>query len=83
MQELHVEAATPQRALIWVGRGGGLVGRHAFYLDAKPNGTFVRQHETFTGAGVLLFRLLRLDVATRRMFQRNLRGLKRIAERAS
>ncbi len=79
----RVEAATPQRQLIWTGRGGGLSGRHAFYLDAKPNGTFVRQQETLTGAGVLLFRLLRLDVASRRMFQGSLRGLKRIVERAA
>lgn len=79
----RVETATPQRALLWVSKGGGLAGRHAFYLDVKPNGTFVRQRATFSGAGALLFRLLRLDVATRRMFQRNLRGLKRFVERAA
>ncbi len=79
----RVETATPQRALLWVMNGGGPAGRHAFYLDAKPNGTFVRQRATFSGAGALLFRLLRLDRATRRMSQRSLRSLKRIAERAS
>ena len=81
--QARVETATPQRALLWVSTGGGPAGRHAFFLDAKPNGTFVRQRATFSGAGALLFRLLRLDVATRRMSQRSLRGLKRIAERAS
>lgn len=78
----RVEAATPLRALLWVAKGGGVTGRHAFHLDAKPNGTFVRQHESFTGVGVLFFRLARFDAASRRMFQQNLRGLKRIAERA-
>ncbi len=78
----RVELATPGRALIWVGRGAGVTGRHAFYLDAKPNGTLVRQHEAFSGPGVLVFRLLRLDAATRRMFRANLKGLKRAAERA-
>ncbi len=78
----RVELATPGRALIWVGRGAGVVGRHAFYLDARPNGTLVRQHEAFSGPGVLVFRLLRLDAATRRMFRDNLKGLKRAAERA-
>jgi len=79
---VRVEAATAQRALIWAGKGGGLTARHAFFLDAKPNGTFLRQRATYCGAGVLLFRLLRLDAATRRMFRVNLRGLKRIVERA-
>lgn len=78
----RVEIATPGRALVWVGRGAGLTGRHAFYLDAQPNGTLVRQHESFSGPGLLLFRLLRLDVSTRRMFRANLKGLKRAAERA-
>ncbi|MEO8196349.1 MAG: SRPBCC family protein [Thermoanaerobaculia bacterium] len=78
----RVEAATTSRALLWVGKGGGVTGRHAFHLDAKPNGTFVRQHESFSGPGVLFFRLARLDTASRRMFRQNLRGLKRIAERS-
>ena len=76
-----VDAATPPKHLVWTGRGAGVTGRHAFYLDAKPNGTFVRQQEKFDGPGVVLFRLLRLDRATRTMFQKNLRGLKRLAER--
>ena len=79
----RVEAATPKRTLLWIGKGGGITDRHAFYLDAKPNGTFVRQRATYCGAGVLLFRVLRLDKASRRMFQGNLRGLKRISERAA
>lgn len=79
----RVEAATAPRTLLWVGRGGGLTGRHAFFLDAKPDGTLVRQRETFTGPGVLLYRLLRLDKATRQMFRSNLKGLKRIVERAA
>jgi uncharacterized protein YndB with AHSA1/START domain len=77
-----VEAATPPRSLVWSGTGAGLTGRHAFYLDARPNGTFVRQQESFSGPGLFVFRLLRLDRATQRMFHDNLRGLKRLAERA-
>jgi hypothetical protein len=80
---VHIEAATANRSLAWVGKSGGVTGRHAFYLDARPNGTFVRQQENFSGPGVLLFRLVRFDAATRRMFKQNLRGLKRAAERAS
>jgi hypothetical protein len=81
--DARVHTVTPQRTLLWEGQGAGVTGRHAFYLDAKPNGTFVRQRESFSGPGVLLFRLARLDVLTRKMFQKNLKGLKRIAERAS
>ena len=77
----RVEATTPLRTLLWEASGGGVTGRHAFYLDARPNGTFVRQQESFTGAGVLFFRLARLDAASRRMFQQNPRGLKRVCER--
>lgn len=77
-----VDAATPPKTLVWTGRGAGVTGRHAFYLETRPNGTFVRQQESFDGPGVLLFRLLGLDRSTRRMFQANLRGLKRLAERA-
>ena len=77
-----VDAATPCRSLAWTGQSAGVTGRHAFYLDAKPSGTFVRQQETFRGPGLLAFRLLRLDRAARRMYHANLRGLKRIAERA-
>jgi hypothetical protein len=77
-----VEVASPARALIWRGTSAGLTGRHAFYLDAKPNGTLVRQREEFSGWGLVPFRLLRLDVATRRMFRDNLRGLKKLAERS-
>ena len=76
-----VNGATAPKSLVWTGRGAGVTGRHAFYLDARPAGTFVRQQETFHGPGVLPFRLLRLDHATRRMFHANLRGLKRLAER--
>ena len=79
----RVEAATSPRSLLWVASGGGVTGRHAFYLDAKPSGTFVRQQERLSGPGLLLFRLARFDAASRRMFQQNLRGLKRIAERSS
>jgi carbon monoxide dehydrogenase subunit G len=79
----RVEAATPPRTLLWQGSGGGVTGRHAFYLEARPNGTFVRQQESFTGAGVLLFRLARFDAASRKMFQQNLKGLKRICERSA
>lgn len=79
----RVEAATAPRSLLWVGGGAGVSGRHAFYLEAKPNGTFVREQEHWSGAGLWLFRLLRLDVASRKMFQQNLRGLKRVAERSA
>jgi hypothetical protein len=80
---VRIEAVTANRSLAWVGKGSGVTSRHAFYLDARPNGTFVRQQENSSGPGVLLFRLVRFDAATRRMFQQNLRGLKRAAERAS
>jgi carbon monoxide dehydrogenase subunit G len=80
---VRVEAMTPPRSLLWVARGAGVVARHAFYLDARPNGTFVRQQQDLSGAGLLFFRLGRFDAATRRMLQQNLRGLKRMAERAS
>lgn len=76
-----VDAANAPKALVWTGRAAGITGRHAFYLEARPNGTFVRQQESFSGPGVLFFRLLFLDRATRRMFQANLKGLKRLAER--
>ena len=79
----RVEAASAPRSLLWVATGGGVTGRHAFYLDAKPNGTFVRQKESFTGPGLLFFRLARFDAASRRRFRQNLRGLKRIAERSA
>ncbi len=78
----RVEAATPGKHLIWVGQGGGVTGRHAFYLDRRPDGTLVRQQETFSGPGVLVMRLLGQVEATRRMFRDNLKGLKRLAERA-
>lgn len=77
----RVEAATPPRSLLWQAGGGGVTARHAFYLDARPNGTFVRQQESLSGAGLIFFRLARFDAASRRMFQQNLRGLKRIVER--
>ncbi len=80
---VRVEAVTPPRSLLWAGSGAGVTVRHAFYLDAKPNGTFVRQVEDFSGPGLLFFRLGRFDAATRRMFKENLRGLKRMAERAA
>lgn len=80
--DARVEAATPPRSLLWVASGGGVTARHAFYLDAKPNGTFVRQQESLSGPGLLFFRLARFDAASRRMFQHNLRGLKRIVERS-
>ena len=79
----RVEVATPARTLLWVASGAGVTGRHAFHLDAKPNGTFVRQHESFSGPGVLFFRLARFDVASGQMFQQNLKGLKRMAERSA
>ena len=78
----RVEAATPPRSLLWVASGGGVTARHAFFLDAKPNGTYVRQQESLGGPGLLFFRLARFDAASRRMFQQNLRGLKRIVERS-
>ena len=77
----RVNAATAPKHLVWTGRGAGVTGLHVFFLDPKPNGTFVRQIENFDGPGLLLFRLLRFDHATRRMFKANLRGLKRLAER--
>ena len=77
----RVAAASVDKSLVWSGRSAGVVGRHAFYLEAKPNGTFVRQQESFHGGGVLFYRLLRLDRATQRMFRANLKGLKRMAER--
>lgn len=80
---VEVEAATPPKTLLWVGRGGGVTGRHAFYLEPRPNGTFVRQQERFAGPGVALFRLAGFHRASRRMFQQNLKGLKRAAERSA
>lgn len=77
-----VLAVTENRALIWQGQAGGVTGRHAFYLDAKPAGTFVRQREDFEGLGLPLFRLLGIAGATRTMFRDNLRGLKKLAERS-
>jgi hypothetical protein len=77
-----VEVAQPNRALLWVGRGMGVTGRHAFYLEPKANGTQVRQRETFEGWGVPLFRLLRFEHATAVMFKQNLKGLRRMAERS-
>lgn len=76
-----VDVCQPGRALIWTGRGGGVVGRHAFYLEAHAGGTRVRQREEFSGPGVALMLLLGQIGATRRMFRDNLKGLKRFAER--
>lgn len=76
-----VEVLQPGRALIWAGTGGGVTGRHAFFLEARAGGTFVRQREDFSGPGVALFLLLGQAGATRRMFRENLKGLKRFAER--
>lgn len=76
-----VQVAQPGRALIWSGTGSGVSGRHAFYLEARPNGTQVREREEFEGPLVGLWRLLGQARATRRMFQQNLKGLKRFAER--
>ena len=78
----RVEVATAPRALIWLARGAGLMVRHAFYLEGRPNGTLIRQREDLSGWGLLPFRRLRLDGATRRMFRDNLKGLKRLAERS-
>jgi uncharacterized protein YndB with AHSA1/START domain len=80
--QARVEVATPPRALIWLALGAGLSARHAFYLEARPSGTLVRQRQDLSGWGLLPFRLLRLDVATRRMFRDSLKGLKRLAERS-
>ncbi len=49
---VRIGAMTANRSLAWAGKGGGVGSRHAFYLDAKPNGTFVRQQATFSGPGV-------------------------------
>lgn len=76
-----VEVATINRALIWVGQSAGIQGRHAWYLDEKPDGTRIREREDFTGAGVVLLHVLFQVGATRKMFQANLRGLKKMAER--
>ena len=59
-----VEVAQPGKTLLWVGTGLGVTGRHAFYLEPRPNGTWIRQRETFEGWGIALFRLFRLDHAT-------------------
>ncbi len=80
--QARVEVATAPRALIWLARGGGVAVRHHLYLDAKPTGTLVRQREDITGWGLLAFRLLRLDLATRRMLRESLKGLKKLAERS-
>lgn len=76
-----VEVAQPGRALIWVGQGGGVTGRHAFYLEPRSNGTQVRQREDFSGPLVPVMMVLGQLAATRRMFRDNLKGLKRFAER--
>ncbi len=76
-----VDVLQPGRALIWTGRGAGVTGRHAFYLEPAPGGLRVRQREDFSGPGVALLALLGQLSATRRMFRENLKGLKRVAER--
>jgi len=76
-----IEVLRPGRALIWTGTGGGVRGRHAFYLEARANGTLVRQREDFSGPGLALFLLLGQAPATRRMFRDSLKGLRRCAER--
>ncbi len=78
----RVDVATENRALIWTGRGAGVTGRHAFYLEAKPAGTLVRQREDFEGPLLPLFRLFGMVGSTRKMFKANLRGLKKLAERS-
>jgi hypothetical protein len=76
----EVEVAQPPRTLILRTSSFGTRARHAFYLEARANGTQVRERATYEG-NLALFRLLRRDVAAARMFHQNLRGLKRAAER--
>lgn len=78
--EPTVLIAEPGRHYVWEGRGGGVTGRHGFEFVASGAGTLVVQSEEFSGPGVIAFKLLGLESATRRMFQENLAGLKRIAE---
>jgi len=76
----RVEVAAPGKALIWVGHSAGLEGRHGFFLEERTGGMRVREQETLRGPTLPVLRLLRLDRATKRMFQENLKGLKRFAE---
>lgn len=79
---LRVEVATAPRALILAGRGAGLEIRHSFFLEARPNGTLVRERQELSGWGLAPFRLLRQDVASGARLRENLKGLKRLAERS-
>jgi hypothetical protein len=78
--EPTVLTAEPGRRYVWEGRGGGVTGRHGFEFVASGAGTLVVQSEEFSGPGVIVFNLLGLASATRRMFEENLAGLKRAVE---
>jgi hypothetical protein len=76
-----VEVARPPKTLIWSVRLLGTAGRHAFYLEPRPNGTLVRERLNLDGGGLTLLRLLRFDRALAVSIHDNLRGLRRLAER--
>ena len=78
----QVGAATPARYLHWEARTLGLVARHAFYLDRRPDGTQLRQQVTLAGPGAFVLRALGQATAWTQMLRDNLKGAKRLAERA-
>lgn len=77
-----VEVAQPNRALIWIESGFGIVQRRAFYLEAGKWGTTIRERATIGGGAALLWTLAQRQPALSAAFQANLRGLKKAAERS-
>ena len=77
-----VEAATPARHLHWEARAPGVVVRHAFYLERRPDGAQIRLQVTLGGPGSLALRLLGQKAALQRSLRESLKGAKRLAERA-
>lgn len=77
----RVEAATADRFLLWASQGAGLRVQHAWHLEARAGGTFVRQQLTLAGPGLWLLYGLGQVGPLRRMLRDNLRGMKKLAER--
>jgi hypothetical protein len=76
----EAEVVQRERALLLRYVTLGTTLRLGFYLDARPNGTAVRERLAGEGS-LLLYRLLRRDLAAAKSIHDNLRGLKRAAER--
>lgn len=77
-----VGAATPARYLHWEGHAPGVVVRHSYYLERRPDGAQVRLQVTLGGPGALALRLLGQTSALQRSLRESLKGAKRLAERA-